>query len=262
MKSYTLETSIFSYILKKKKSDTLSLVKHFEKKGFTKQGVYKILRKFKQDQKIIWITKHIEINLFWLHKEIESLSDALPCPDVAFINQFATKKTYRMKTLSEMDDLYAQLFISIVSVFPDSKKDFLFYDVHNYTYLHKIPTVEWYLAFLKKNQGETFLLVGSSSPLDLLLKKKMKGLQVHCVENKHFDHFIFNLGDHIIRCYLDKKILKKIDTIFSAQTIPEATNSLETISQEKGIFKITVERNTAKAEHVRKIFKKYFVLTS
>lgn len=261
MKSYTLETSVFSYILKKKKSDTLSLIKHFEKQDYTKQGVYKILRKFKQEQKIIWINKHLEINLFWLHREIENLSDALPRPDIAFTNQFATKKTYKVKTLSEMDDLYAQLFISIASSFPGSKKDFLFYDLHNYTYLHKIPAVEWYLEFLKKNQGETFLLVGSTSPLDLALKKKMKGLQMHCVDNKYFDHFIFNLGDHIIRCYLDKKILKKIDTVFSTQTIPEATNSLEPISHEKGTFKITVERNTAKAERIRKIFKKYFVLT-
>ena len=115
MKSYTLGTDIFNYLLAKKKLETPDLITHFQKLGFTKQGVYKVLRKLHDDNKILWVKTHLEIHLLWLHNEIDRLASAFPRKEIIFQEFGTKKKIYTAKTLTELEQLYGQIFISLIS---------------------------------------------------------------------------------------------------------------------------------------------------
>ncbi len=261
MLAKSLKETIFEYILNSKLISTKKLVSHFvTKKICTKQGVYKILRELKHEEKVIWITQTVQPNLIWLQKTIDTLSEYLPNKQLyqEALPKDKQKLIFKLKTLNEVDTLYGQLFVTILSSLEPDERDFLFYDLHNYTYLDKVPLVDWYINYIFKKKAKAYLLVGSISPLDSTLKKKMKTVQVHCVSQKYFNQFICTLGDYVIYNYIDKKVLSQMDTIFNTETEITAREFIKTLSEQKGSFKIVVEKSKEKTLTIRKIFKKYF----
>ncbi|MEN9551862.1 MAG: hypothetical protein RI935_239 [Candidatus Parcubacteria bacterium] len=261
MKPANLKTRIFLYILETRQTTTLRIVEHFKKAGYTKQGVYKILRLLHSEGKILWVKTHIEVHLLWLHDEIELLAKALPKKEIVFQTFTEKKQTYKIKTLTELENVYGQIFISIISSLQGTIKNFLFYDVHNYTYVNTVPIVDWYIDFIFKNKGSVHLLVGSKSPLDLALKKKskMKSIQIHCIDKK-WGVNLSVFGDYVITVHTGKKTLDAMNSIFKNNTEESARKPLEKLYNEKSLHKIVVERNSVKAKEIEKEFRKYFVL--
>lgn len=261
MKSVKLETLIFLYILETRQTTTLHIVDHFKKAGYTKQGVYKVLRLLYTEGKILWVKTHIEVHLLWLHDEIELLAKALPKKEIVFQKFTEKKQTYTVKTLTELENVYGQILISIIGSLQGTITDFLFYDIHNYTYVNTVPIVDWYIDFIFKNKGSVYLLVGSKSPLDLALKKKnkMKSIQIHCIDKK-WNVNLSVFGDYVITVHTGKKILNAMNGIFENSTEESARKPLEKLYNEKSLHKIVVEKNPAKAKEIEKEFRKYFVL--
>ncbi len=260
MKKYNLEELVLSHILAKKTTTTLAIVETFTKRNFTKQGVYKALHRLHKETKIIWIKTHIEIHLLWVHREIERLADVLPKKEIIFEQFTEKKKAYRVRNLIELENVYGQLFISLISSTPSATREFLFYDIHNYTYVNTVPIVDWYIDFIFRNQGNAYLLVGSKSPLDLALKKEMKTIQVHCIDKK-WNTNLSIIDDYIISVTHSKRVVDKLDRIFETKNISDARDPLQAVYHERSSHKITVEKNKEKATKIRNEFKKYFALT-
>jgi len=255
--SYTLSEDVFSYIKTHRAVSTLELTDVFQKRNFTKQGVYKVLRTLKKEGKVLWTRQHVTINLLWLHREIESLARIFP-ERRAIFETFAKRQVYTMKTLAELDDVWGQIFASILTSLP-SLSYALFYDLHNYTYIHKIPVVEEYIQLLYKKNSKICLLVGSDSQLDQQLRVQMGGVSVHLVPKK-WNSFISVLGDFIIYNYVDTRVWKEIDAVFETKNHNEALDDIAFLSQKKGTYRIVVERDLAKAKAIKKYFDKYFIL--
>lgn len=260
MKNENMEKRVLHYILEHKKTTTTTIVSHFRTLGYTKQGVYKTLRRLHDEGKILWVKTHVEIHLLWLHSEIEKLAQGLPKKEIVFQEFNEKKKTYKVKTLTELENVYGQIFISLISSL-QNVKHFLFYDLHNFTYVNTVPIVDWYIDFIFKHHGQICLLVGSQSPLDIDLKKKnrMKEIDIHCI-NKKWNVCLSVFGDYIIYVHPHKKIMKKMDVIFNTHTESTAQEPLKKLYEEKSTHKIVIEKNRAKALEIEKVFKKYFVL--
>lgn len=255
----TLETHIFEYIVKYKASKSLAIVEYFVDLGFTKQGIYKVLRKLKTGNKILWSRQKVEIHLLWVQQEIDRLAQVMPERDIVFATFDKSKKTYYAKTITELEQVYGQIFITLIPTMSNHTRNFYFYDVHNYSYINTTLIVDWYIDFIKKHHGTIYFLVGSTSPLDMTLKKKMKGLHMHCIDKK-WNSNITIFGDYVFHLTTNKKIMKSIDAIFENKNEDEAGAEVEKLYQEKSLHKITVERNPTLARTYEKEFLKYFVI--
>jgi hypothetical protein len=257
MKHYTLGTDVFNFICTSGTVDTRKLVRVFESRGFSKQGVYKALRQLAQDEKILLRPKLATVNYVWLIREIRALSALLP--DHALVHEtYAKRRVYKMKTLNELDAVYAQIFVSILMAQSEKRSEALFYDLHNYTYLHKVPLVDLYVDLLNKKFEQTCLLVGSESPLDKVLKKKMT-IPVHLIP-KRWNTFISVIGDYTIYNYVDSRIWSKIDRVFNTMDVSTASTAIRSLAEDRGSYRIVVEKNVEKSEEFRRVFGKYFVL--
>ena len=259
MHNQNLEESVFSYIISQKNLETKRLIKHFKKLGYTKQGVYKVLRSLKNDGKILWVRANVEPHLMWIHDEIDRLSTVLPRKEIIFQEFSKEKKVYYASTLAELEHVYGQIFIMLISSLKGGVKNFLFYDVHNYTYVNTVPIVDWYIDFITKQSGSTYLLVGSTSPLDIALKKKnkMARIHIHCVPKK-WNVSLSLFGDYVISVTTNKKIGEKMDTIFETLNEASAKGPLTKLYETKTRHKIVVEKNPEKARLLEKEFKKHF----
>lgn len=260
MKEYILEKEVWEYLLQKREVSSIELVAHFEKRHYTKQGVYRVLRQFEKEGRIIRLRKYVAVNLMWVQDEIEKLASLTSVPQL-FFERFDTKRIYRVNTLEELDQLWGQLFVLLLSSLKEPIRHALFYDLHNYTYIHKVPVVEWYIRELYKKAPKICLLVGSLSPLDAILKKKLKNIAMHLTEKK-WQYFIAIIGDYVIYNYLDKKVWGRVDRVFEGTHIEGAREELLFLSQIKGNYKIVVEKNPEKVAEITKYFKKFFVLPS
>ncbi len=252
-----LTEQLFEKILYLRSCSGNDLLKQFP--HYTKQGVYKALRSLEAEGKILWQKRVISINLLWASQQIESLSSLF---DSQLYSSPKKDKLqiYNAKTLDELDLLYSQLFITLSNSFKNQKnRSYLFYDIHNYTYLHKRPLVNWYINRITKESRKIKLLVGSMSPLDKEVTKEMNGLEFYHITKK-WNYFLTVFDDIIIKNHLDKKILKMIDTLFENSDIKKSQLIIQDISKMKGSFKITVEKNEEKAKEIRNIFSKYFKL--
>jgi hypothetical protein len=261
MQKYVLEERVFSFLLEKRKTTTLEVVNVFGDGGYSKQGVYKVLHKLKNEGKILWSKTQIEIHLLWLHRQIQLLATALPQKEIVF-QEFAEKRrVYYAQNLIELENVYGQIFISLISSLGDSVKNYLFYDLHNYTYINTTQVVDWYIDFILKHGGRVYLLVGSKSALDLAIKKKnkMQEIHIHCIDKK-WNTNVSVIGEYVIRVTTNKKIAKHIDQIFDNKSEVEAKELITNLYEEKAIHKIVVEKNPKLAHSIENTFKKYFLL--
>lgn len=260
MKNQTLGELLLHYILKKREVDTAELLTQAFCLPYTKQGIYKALRKLKAEEKILWSKRgKVEIHLLWLQKEIDILAAALPERDLVFKRFNEKPVSYTAANLTELERLYGQVFISLIASLEDEVKNFLFYDVHNYTYVNTTMIVNWYIDYISRSGGEIFLLVGSHSSLDETLRKrnKMKDIHVYCIPPR-WPGPLSIFGDYIITIRFHKHILRRLDEIFAEETIESAGTLLAELYARSLPSKITIEKNPVKATKLAKVFRKYF----
>ena len=255
-----LEKEVFEYILKYKALNSLDIVGYFIDSGFTKQGVYKVLRKLKSENKILWAKQKVEIHLLWVQQEIDRLASAMPEKDLLFAN-ISKKRVYYANNLVELEQLYGQLFISLIPLLSKDVKNYYFHDLHNYTYVNTTQIVDWYIDYILRHKGSIYLLVGSTSILDLELKSKAKMKQIHmyCTDTKP-KHSLSIFGDYIITIKFDKKIYAEVDNIFQTMNEKQASIPLQNLYAKKSRHKITIEQNPPLARKYEKEFRKYFVI--
>lgn len=262
MKRENLTEQLFEFILARREVPTSEILEQSVFRNYTKQGIYKALRSLRDEEKILWSKRgQVEVHLLWIKKEIDRLADALPEKELVFKRFTESPVTYTASTLTQLERIYGQIFISLISSLEGKVKNFLFYDVHNYTYVNTTMIVDWYIDYIRRSGGEIFLLVGSHSPLDEQLRKinKMKEIHVFCIPPRH-PVALSIFGEYIISIRFNKKILSTFEKIFTNETIESAVPLLAKLYAGKYLSKITVEKNATKAAKLAKTFNKYFVI--
>ena len=262
MKKENLKEQLFQYILERREVGTNEILMEKLFSKYTKQGIYKALRSLRDEEKILWSKRgRVEVHLLWIQKEIDRLATALPQKELVFKRFTDVPVTYTAPTLTELERLYGQIFILLISSLEGKVKNFLFYDVHNYTYVNTTMIVDWYIDYIRRSGGDIFLLAGSRSPLDELLRKrnKMKEIHVFCISPR-WPVALSIFGDYIISIRFNKKIISAFEEIFANNTIESATPLLTSLYVKRYPSKITIERNAVKAAKLAKTFHKYFVI--
>jgi hypothetical protein len=262
MKRENLTEQLFEFILVRREVSTSEILTEKLFTKYTKQGIYKALRSLRDEEKILWSKRgKVEVHLLWIQKEIDRLAEALPEKELVFKRFTESPVTYSAPTLTELERLYGQIFISLISSLEGKVKNFLFYDVHNYTYVNTTMIVDWYIDYIRRSDGDIFLLVGSQSPLDEQLRKrnKMKEIHVFCIPPR-WPVALSIFGEYIISIRFNKKILSAFEEIFATETMESAVLPLTNLYASKYPSKITIERNATKAAKLAKTFHKYFVI--
>lgn len=254
---YDLKEKIREFILQNKETDTTTIVEHYVKRSYTKQGVYKCLNTLLKDEVIVWKGTTVAINLMYAKREIDKLTDLFNKKQILL--KPIQGATYKIKSLKELDDLFTQIFIQIVEGLNKKETyDFLFYDVHNYTYINKQGTVNWYIEYLNK-LGRVYLLVGSKSLLDIDAARSMNSIKVYNIDKK-WNYYISVLGDYVIHNYIDKNVMTKMSLIMNKESKSEAEKELKELELIKGSFKIEVKKDREEASKINKYFRKYFAM--
>ncbi len=269
MKGNNLAQLVFDYIIKVKSISTDKLISHFQTLNYSKAGVYKSLHILEKEGKVFWNKSHVSPHLLWLHMEINRLVEAMPSPETVYQSygkDNKEKKIYKVKSLEELENLYSQIFFSIVPHLSDAShvsntKNFFFYYIHNYTYVAVSHIDDQYIDYMNKHNITMHVLVGSHSSLDkkLIAYNKMNMTKVYLIDKK-WDFIINLIGDYVIKISLDKKIQKQTDIIFDTMNIEEAKYAMQTLYTLPSKCKITAERNPALARIYEKEFRKYFVI--
>ncbi len=262
MSKENLEEQLFRYVLDRREVATNEILEEEQFSKYTKQGIYKALRRLRDEEKVLWSKKgKIEIHLLWIQREIDKLASALPEKELVFKRFSEVPVSYTASTLADLERLYGQIFISLISSLKNDVRNFLFYDVHNYTYINTTMIVDWYIDYIRRSGGDIYLLVGSHSVLDEVLRKrnKMKEIHYHCISPR-WPVALSVFGDYVISIRFHKKILSEFEKIFACSSLEEATPLLSSLYQKKLNSKITIELNPVRANNISKTFKKYFLI--
>ena len=253
---------VFDYLLNTRVTlRTDALIKHcIKQKVGTRQAVYKALRELQAAEKIIWVRGYVSINLVWLKQSIERLASVLPDRSLSShtLPVHGKKLILRAQSLEELDRLNGQIFMNLLPLLKKNTPLF-FFDLHNYTYINRVPLVDWYIKHMLRYSPDIFLLVGSRSPLDLTLQKRMSGLEVHCTEKSHFSEVVAVFGDYIVFNRFTPKLKKELDTLFKNKDLDRAKKSMDLLYKKKGNIRITILHDSRSAKKIIRVFQKYFL---
>ena len=236
-----------------------------KKRGvFTKQGLYRVLRKLKTEEKVVIYKGVISLNQLWVFT-LRSLTQKASGGNSVIGNIAEMKEgeriQLRLKGLDSIDRVWSDLFLSLEMFTPASLPLYL-YNPHNWTILAREATDRVHIEQLEKKGRQTFLAIGSDTFLDKETVKLMKSKHVECsiYAGMNEDTYIAVLGVFIFHIKFDAHTNLAVDHAFrESETIDELKEKLRQLDT-KAKGKIMVERETGKALAWKKKFAKHFYI--
>ncbi|HEY5221201.1 MAG TPA: hypothetical protein VIJ29_03625 [Candidatus Paceibacterota bacterium] len=233
------------------------------RRGVTKQGVYRVLRKLKRDGKIVIYKSSVSMNTLWIEKlrsMTKGLSGASMFGDLSSLKK-EEKVTIEGKGLTETDALWSEAFINIENKI-SAKHPLYLYNPHNWTILAQPETDRIHADRLRYKQRPIFLSIGGRTLLDKETVRLASQEKIHCSLSSLFrsPHSIAIIGDYILSVKLSQKGSVSLDRIFREYSSPsEAVRAIRAIGG--GIkAKIFIENDPTKAKGLKKkIARDFFV---
>lgn len=265
-------------ILKILQKGTISTIELIEKisalrLATTKQGVYRVLRKLKNEEKIVIHGKSVSLNLHWIKNMNEFFSLAqfyysrkVANPD-GFLNvREKDKIVYFFKNLNLLDSFWSHAFHMFNEVL-NPKEPIFVYNPHEWFAYARQETEQTLIKMMKEKNRQVLITVAHNESLDKELKKKFGSdiLQYNIADKKIFEkqNYYFNIfGDCLIEVFIDQKIAKQIDDFFKKTNIfdDKAREKLLEIVSKNGKNKLIISRNKNKAEKYKKTLSKNFYI--
>ncbi|OGI84031.1 hypothetical protein A2997_00520 [Candidatus Nomurabacteria bacterium RIFCSPLOWO2_01_FULL_36_10b] len=243
----------------------------------TKQAVYKVLRGLRDNEVIVQRREEVMISNVWLGKisdfiettQMHYLSSAQLShqrPDSNFLSLKEKEKiSYTFKTFETTDIFWAHAF-NILTTVSSSLFPVGLYNPHEWFILTRPESELFIFDNMKKENKSIMILAGGTTPLDIFVKKYFDAThkRYFACPDKLFpkrNYYVNVFDDFIIEVWLDHKISERIDNFYNTTT---TFNDIEReklldITRAKGRNKLVISRNKAKADKLRKVFKKYFV---
>ncbi len=239
----------------------------------TKQGVYRVLRKLKNEEKIVIYGKSVSLNLHWIKNmnEFFSLAQFYNTPKVAnpdgFLNvQEKEKIVYFYKNLNLLDSFWSHAFHMFNEVLNPKEPIFVF-NPHEWFAYARQETEQILIKTMKEKSRQVLITVAHGYPLDKELKKKFRNdfLQYSIADKKIFEkqNYYFNIfNDCLIEVFLDQVIAKQIDRFFKKTTNfdDKAGEQLSEIISKNGKNKLVISKNKIKSEKYKKLLSKDFYI--
>lgn len=270
--------SIEQLVLKILQKGTIPTIKLIESVSIirlktTKQGVYRVLRKLKAEEKIVIHGKSISLNLHWIKNmnEFFSLAQFYYSPKVASPDGFLNvrekdKIVYFFKNLNLLDSFWSHAFHMFAEVL-DPKEPILVYNPHEWFAYARQETEQTLIKTMNEKNRQVLITVAHSDPLDKELKKKFGSdlLQYDIADKNIFEkqnYYLNIFGDCLIEVFIDQKIAKQIDDFFKKTKFfdDKAREELLEIISKNGKNKLVISRNKKKTEKYKKILSKNFYI--
>jgi len=243
------------------------------RKGTTKQGVYRVLRKLNEEEKILIHNKNISLNLHYLKKMTNffNLAEHFYLPknlnNSDFLNLSDKEKiSYTFKKVDMLDAFWTHIFYMLNEII-DSKNPIYVYNPHEwFTYVRK-DSDDAIIESNKEKTRQILLTISNNDFLDKDFVRKMRSETLQCnIDTKKIfnkdNYYISVLSDYIIEVYIDEKVSKEIDIFF------KEVKNFDDIEKEKlkdivskiGKNKMIISRDKIRAEKLKKILGKDFFI--
>ena len=253
---------------------TLDLVQKIkqDRPNTTKQAVYAAVRKMKAEEMILTVKGASSLNMTWINEMITYL-------DLA-------KRHYVNKgsqgSILDMEDGER-----IKYYFTDSHRGDIFWTHAYFLLLENLASDEpvflynpheWFLLAREENErsvirstvsaGHLFLLTACGETfLDKHIRKQFDGTdsQYNLLRQPLFpdtNYYLNIFGDYLIEVWLDKKVAADIESLYRSTGAwsESVSGTFRNILELNGRLRMVISRNHAKAERLKKMFRKGFAI--
>ncbi len=268
----SLEFTIITH-LQQKSWVIVDLIEELRKSKprLSKQAVYQVLRNLKKSEIVIVTSKHVSLSSIWIdrmHQFFTTAKLAYEGADTSsesFMNlSDGDRIVYEFKDPTATDIFWGHA-LGLLIANMKAGEPLLIYNPHQWFLLMR-PESELHLIKQSESMGHPWLTyIPSKSNLDKYSKSLFTGTSsCYLGDTEYFksNRYVNLFGEFIIETDIDISTHKKIEDIFSVESDPKnAQQRLSSlISRMKGHNKLTISRNSKKAEKYKKIFAKYFIL--
>ncbi|NTW46410.1 MAG: hypothetical protein HGB18_05210 [Candidatus Moranbacteria bacterium] len=270
----TIEEQILE-VLRDGSVSTTELIRHVAdlRTGVTKQGVYKALRKLKEEEKVVVAGKTVSLNLEWIH----DMRDFFDSAERRYASKASAmgllgvgereKVVYFFRSLNQLDSFWGGNAFRIFSDGMDSDEPIFVYNPHEWFFYLRPETEQSLLRSMSKRTRQVLITVTHNDPLDRKLKAEFDGerFQYHISAKRisEKDNYYFNIfGDYLIEVLIDERIAKRIDEFYKRTKVFDeaARREVSTIASEIGRHKLIITKNRRRAEKYKKTLGKDFYI--
>ncbi len=274
MRSYPKTTEEFIIdLLQKGSSRTTFLLEKLQsgEGAVSKQAFYKTLRKLIEDEVVVVRSKVASLSHVWILKMSQFFENAKRSysietqgEDFLLLND-GERVSYTFKTPEQTDMFWGHAFSVLVDTMKE--KTVFLYNPHEWFLLARYQTERTLFDDLLKRNKTLLVLSGHNTVLDTFIQKDFDGInsQHFALEQMPFEKENYHVnvfGDFIIEVWLDENVAQEIDLFYQTTRVfnKEAEQRIKMIVSKKGKNKFTISRNQKKAEKVKKVFAKYFLV--
>ena len=260
-----LEELVLTHLLREGSQLTKQLVETILKKHrCTKQGVYRVVRKLKSEEKIIVYRSRVSVNSFW-QEQVRSLFAPRDTDESIVGNLHRLKKGDRIsltvRGLSSADKVWSHLFVEVENRIADRHPLFL-YNPHNWAALLREETDRIHIERLTKKGRAAYLLVGATTTLDKKVTQRVATGKL----DYSFGHkintlsYVVVVADYLFQMTLLGDGNSQLQKIFSYETDMSMARKLLEKSDHKITCRIVIEKDQRKALPWKKrIGKEFFI---
>ena len=253
-----LEEMILIALLNKSPLPTLDLIKKINSGNikFTKQGIYRVLRKLKKEEKVVMYRSIVSVNDLWLAKWNDVLEKS--GHDVSLVGDLTNltemeKISLKIRSLTHLDQIWSNIFLKIEPKMGKSSCIFL-YNPHDWFPLLREKTEKIYNRLLSARRRNTFLAVHGRTFLDKQMMNKRRSNDFRCSINSkvNANEYIAVLEDYVLEIKLGNRENRIIESIFkAADNVEDAKSSMYEIDK-NAKSTLVIEKNKIKAVKWRK----------
>jgi len=238
----------------------------------TKQAVYRVLRKLKDEEKIVIHGKSVSLNIQWLKSmgEFYSLAEFYYSGSTgtgSFLNiKGRDKIIYLFKNLNLLD-AFGIHALHMMGMVTEKYTPLFAYNPHEWFFWARREAEQMFVEAMHKDERQLFLVSSHSDPLDLELRKHYQGdlLQYHIAEKPLLpkdNYYFVVIGDYLMEVYFDEKIIQELDEFYSKTLAwnEDAKESLQKIIFKSSKNKLVISKNRRKIERYKKMLSPYFFI--
>jgi len=239
----------------------------------TKQGVYRVLRKLKDEEKILIHGKSVSLNIQWVKRmgDFFSLAQFHYSPRLGgsdnFLNLGAKDKiVYFFKNLNLLDSFGSHVLHMLDGVVSSDEPIFA-YNPHEWFAYAREEAEEMLISTFNENKRAVLVTSTYDDPLDQELKRRFNNdlLQYH-ISTELFagksNYYFVIFGDYLIEIFIDEAIAEEINQFYKrTRTFDEkARGELLAVVSKMGRNRLVISRQKRKIESYKKLLSKNFYI--
>lgn len=229
---------------------------------YTKQGIYRVLRKLKREEKIVIHRSIIAVDDLWIARLRDVLEKGSGGNSlVGSLSGLGRHErvALKLKGLTHLDQVWSNIFINLESRIRTSTPVFL-YNPHDWFLLLREETEKIHTRLLSKRRRHIFLAVRGRTFLDQQMKTLRRTKDFHCSTGctANAPEYVAVLDEYVLMVKVKDRDRKRIDSIFNdALNIDDAKSGLYGLD-DKAESTLVIQKNKRLAQIWRKRISREF----